>query len=369
MIKIESRKRPDMVRVIPPFAQDQPLESLYAHTTMRDHLGITLDLGTAQGQALARDLVKSADVVIENFSPRVMRRYGLDYQNIRAVRPDVVMVSLTGAGQTGPQSQMTTYGTVITSIAGIDSYQGYLGDEHPSAFGTAITDPLVGVMGAFAVLAALRHRSRTGKGQHVDLSQWEAVASTIGGPLMDSVFNGRTQTPLGNRDPMMAPHGVYPCKGDDRWVSVGVKTDEEWRGLCDAMGQPDLARDKRFADGYRRQRHHDELDTLVGAWTSKLKPVQVTRALQKAGIAAFPALAANEVFTDKHYKYRGDFIEVEHRLGKEVIYEVPWKLSKTPGGVRRAAPSIGQDNQQVYSEILGLSEEQIGGLERDGVLY
>ena len=240
---------------------------------------------------------------------------------------------------------MTTYGTVITSIAGIDSYQGYLGDEHPSAFGTAITDPLVGVMGAFAVLAALRHRSRTGKGQHVDLSQWEAVASTIGGPLMDSVFNGRTQTPLGNRDPMMAPHGVYPCKGDDRWVSVGVKTDEEWRGLC------------------------DELDTLVGAWTSKLTPVQVTRALQKAGIAAFPALAANEVFTDKHYKYRGDFIEVEHRLGKEVIYEVPWKLSKTPGGVRRAAPSIGQDNQQVYSEILGLSEEQIGGLERDGVLY
>ena len=370
VIKIESHKRPDMVRVIPPLAQDKPLESLYAHCTMRDHIGIALDLAQPRGQELAKELVKSADVVIENFSPRVMRRYGLDYPALKAVRPDVVMVSLSSAGQNGPHSQITTYGGMIASLAGISAHQGYIGDDRPSPFGTAIPDPLMGIFGAFTVLAALRYRARTGRGQYIDVSQWEATAATVGGPLMDYILNGRLQHPRGNRDEMMAPHGVYRCLGEDRWVTIAVKTEGEWRKLCDAMGRPSLAADDRFADPFQRQRHHDDLDEIIEGWTRDQEPFEVMRLLQKAGIAAFPALGSDEVFTNEHYIARGDWVEVEHHLGgNEVIYDVPWKLSKTPGGVQRPAPSVGQHNRQVYGEILGLPLQEIEELEREGLLY
>lgn len=369
VVKIESRKRPDMVRVIPPLGNDEPLESYYGHCILRDHLGITLDLATPRGHELACDLVRSADVVIENFSPRVMRGYGLDYQGVRALRPDVVMISMSAAGQNGPHSQITTYGSIIACLAGIDTAQGYLDDGKPVAFGTAISDPLVGVLGAFCVLAALKHRGRTGRGQYIDLSQWEAITSMLAGPMLDCALNGRIETPIGNRDETMAPHGVFPSKGNDRWVTIAVRTDREWRTLSRAMGCPALADDPRFADGFRRQRHQDELERLIGAWTRGKDHWEVAKALQAGGIAAFPAFSSQEVFEDPHYAERQTYIEVEQRTGRQTIYGVPWKLSKTPGGVRRAAPSVGQDNQQVYSEMLGLSLDEIAALERDKVLY
>lgn len=368
VIKVESHKRPDIVRVIPPLAQDKPLESLYAHCTMRDHLGITLDLTNPKGQGLARELVKTADVVIENFSPRVMPRFGLDYPKVKSLRPDIIMISLSAAGQTGPDSQITTYGNIIACLAGIDFHQGYV-EEAPSSCGTAIADPLIGVLGAFSVLAALRYRSRTGKGQYIDLSQWEAVAATVGGPMMDYIFNGRTQHSLGNRDTMMAPHGVYRCKGEDSWVTIAVKTDDQWQKLCEVVDNHELAVDPRFSDVHHRQRNHDDLDKIISQWTQNMDQWRVTDVLQRIGIAAFPALSSKEVFTDKHFNARGDFVKVNHPLGEEVIYDVPWKLTKTPGGVHRPAPSVGQDNQQIYAGLLGISPPELTQLEEDRIVY
>ena len=369
VIKIESHKRPDMVRVIPPLAKDLPLESLFGHCILRDHYGVTLDLTHPKGQEIAYDLVRSADVVIENFSPRVLPRYGLDYANLKKVRPDVVMVSLSAAGQDGPSAQITTYGSVIASLAGMDFHQGYLDGNEPVPFGTAISDPLVGVLGAFAVLCALRYRAQSGKGQYIDLSQWEAVGAMEGGPFMDSILNRRTLSHRANTDEMMAPHGVYPSKGEDLWVTIAVKTEEEWLSLCAAMGQPELARDPRFADAFRRMRQREELDAIIGSWTAERTNFDVTRLLQAVGIAAFPSLDPIEVYTDEHYAARDTYIWVDHHLGREVIYGMPWKLDKTPGGVRTPAPSVGQDNDQVYSEVLGLTIDEIRALEEEKVIY
>ncbi len=369
VIKIESHKRPDIIRLIPPNLKDQPFESLFAHGTLRNNLGITLDLTTARGQAIARDLVRTADVVVENFSPRVMQRYGLDYPAVRRLRPDAVMISLSAAGQNGPLANITTYGSIISCLAGLDGHQGYIGRGKPSRYGITVPDPLMGIFGAFAVLAALRHRARTGRGQYIDLSQWEASTSLLGGPLMDYFMNGRIQYPRGNRDEMMAPHGVYPCKGVDCWVAIAVKTDEEWRRLAEAIGRPDLSEDERFADVYSRQTHHDALDQLVASWTQRRTPMQVTRKLQRLGIAAFPSLSEQDVFEDPHFKARGDWVQVEHPLGTEMIYGVPWKLSKTPGGIRKRAPSMGEDNRKVYGEILGLPAGEMDALEAQKVFY
>ncbi|MEE9284968.1 MAG: CoA transferase [Dehalococcoidia bacterium] len=370
VIKIETHKRPDVVRFLPPsIHEDHPLESLYCANTFRNLLGVTLDLTSARGQELAWDMVRSADVVIENFTPGTVKRYGLDYPSVRALRPDVVMISLSAAGQDGPSAKIATYGNIISCLAGLDAHQGYIGDDRPTSYGTSIPDPMMGILGAFVVLSALRYRARTGKGQYIDLSQWEACAATLGGPIMDYMFNGRIQYPKANRDDLMAPHGVYPSKGRDRWVSIAVKTEEEWLALCDAMERPDLADDERFADLYSRQMHHDELDRIIGQWTSSQTHRQVTRKLQRAGIAAFPSLSAKETFDDRHYAARNDWVEVDHPLGKEVIYGMPWKLSKTPGGIQRPAPMMGQHNQFVYGEILGRPAAEVTALEAEKVLY
>ena len=370
VIKIETRKRPDVIRFLPPsIHEDYPLESLYAANTFRDMLVVTLYLTTDQGQELARDMVRSADVVIENFTPGTVKRYGLDYDAVKSLRPDVIMISLSAAGQDGPSAKIATYGNIISCLGGLDVHQGYIGDSRPTTYGTSIPDPMMGILGAFAVLSALRYRARTGKGQYIDLSQWEACATTLGGPIMDYVFNGRIQYPKGNRDDLMAPHGVYRCKGKDNWVTIAVKTEDEWRSLCGAMERPDLADDDRFGDTYSRQTNHDEMDGIITRWTLTLTHRQVTRQLQRAGIAAFPALSAKEVFDDPHFNAREDWVEMDHPLGKEVIYGIPWKLSKTPGGIRRPATMMGQYNRFVYGEILGRSEAEIDAMEADKVLY
>ncbi len=369
VIKVETRKRPDIIRMLPKTMHDLPNESLYSHATFRSQLGVTMDLATPKGAELARELVKSADVVIENFSPKVMRGYGLTYETIRELRPDVVMISLSAAGQTGLLAEITTFGSIIGSMAGMHAHQGYVGLDRPSRFGTSMPDPVMGVLGAFAVLAALRYRAKAGVGQYIDLSQWEACATLVGGPLMDSILNQRVQYPKGNRDEVMAPHGVYPCKGDDLWVTIAVKTEEEWQALCEAMAVPELSEDKRFRDPLRRHANHDELDRVIGEWTSNQVNYDVASALQARGIAAFPSLNDVEVFEDKHLEARGDWVEVEHTLGSEVIYGIPWKLSKTPGSVRSAAPVMGQDNQRVFGGLLGLPESEVTALENAQVLY
>ena len=369
VIKIESRKRPDVIRVLPPMLKDQYLESYFAATTFRSQMGIALDLTSQKGQEIARELVRSADVVIENFSPGVMKRYGLDYPSVKKLRPDVIMISLTAAGQDGPLSKIVTYGNIISCLAGLDGLQGYIGADEPTAYGTSIPDPMMGLLGAYVVLAALRHRAKTGKGQYIDVCQWEATAATVGGPLMDYLFNKRITHPKGNRDDMMAPHGVYPCKGDDSWVSIAVKTDDEWRQLCAVMDKPELLSDERFGDLFSRHMHHGEIDEIISRWTATQQARRVTTKLQRVGVAAFPSMSAKDIFEDKHFKERGNWVEVDHPLMKTVIYGMPYKLSATPGGIQSPATMVGQYNDEVYGGILGLSQEEIAKLTEERIFY
>ncbi len=216
-----------------------PDRSLSNHACWAGNGSVSLNLKKPEGKALALDLIAKSDVVIENFGPGVMHELKLGYEELCAVKPDIVMFSMPAAGLSGPMKDIRTYGLSLTSVTGLDSLTGYVGGP-PIPVENAFSDPLNGIMGAFAILAALNYRDRTGKGQHVDYSQQEAVMQMVGPAFMDYVMNGRVAGPIGNRHPLAvaAPHGVFPCAGEDRWITIAVTTDQEWQGLLATMEQP-----------------------------------------------------------------------------------------------------------------------------------
>jgi len=235
--------------------------------------------------------------------------------------------------------------------------------------GFSYGDPNGGLHGAFAVLAALMHRARTGAGQYIDLSQWETSVAVLGEGMMDQVMNGTQPPRMGNRDPYMAPHGLFRCQGEDRWVSIVAASDEEWQQLCAGMGQPELAADSRFATLAARKQNEDALEELLNAWTATLTAEEVTAKLQAAGVAAFPAFTNKELAEDPHLQSRGFFVELPHiEVGVRQHAGVPWVFSATPCQVRRAAPCLGQDTDDVMQRVLGYSAEEIAGLKEREVL-
>jgi benzylsuccinate CoA-transferase BbsF subunit len=235
----------------------------------------------------------------------------------------------------------------------------------------AFSDPWNGIMGAFAIVVALQHRDRTGVGQHIDYSQQEAVMQMVGPAFMDYVLNGRVAGPIGNQHPLAsaAPHGVFPCDGEDRWISIAVADDSEWHGLVTAMGEPEWARAPEFADTAQRARNIDALHERLAAWTADFDDAQLSRRLQEHGVAAAPVLNVADLLRDPHYRARGTFVEVEHPLGfRETIYGAYVKTSRTQARVN-PGPSIGQDNEYVMKELLGLSEERYRELVEREVIY
>ena len=235
---------------------------------------------------------------------------------------------------------------------------------------TAYGDANASIHGLFAVLAALWHRERTGEGQHIELAESYAITNLLGEPIMDYFMNNRTMKPQGNRHPHMCPHNAYRCKGKDKWVTIAVKTDDEWKRFCKAIDKTDLISDKKYADIDSRHEHEDELDKLITGWTVNYTPYEVMDILQKAGVAAMPVMNIEDQYTDPHYQERGTYIEVEHPVvGAETLYATPLRLSKTPGDIRRHAPSLGEDNEHVFGEILGISREEISQLVEEKVIY
>jgi len=370
--KIESRARIDINRMLPPFAEGirDPDRSLQNHACWAGNGSITLNLKRPEAQELARQLVARCDVAGENFGPGVMDGFNLGYEQLRKVNPEVIMVSMPAAGLFGPMKDIRTYGMSLSSITGLDSATGYVGGP-PIPFENAFADPLGGVIGAFAVIVALSHRRRTGQGQHIDYSQQEGVMQLMGPALMDYFMNGRVARPLGNRQPLGvgAPHGVFPCAGDDRWISIAVLTDDEWRGLVEAMGSPEWALAPEFADAAGRLRNIEPLHGRVAAWTAQFNDYELAQRLQQHGVAAAPVLNVADLLHDPHYRARGTFIEVQHPLGfKETIYGAYVKTSRTEPRVR-PGPTIGQDNDYVFRELLGLPEDRYRQLVEQQVIY
>jgi crotonobetainyl-CoA:carnitine CoA-transferase CaiB-like acyl-CoA transferase len=331
-------------------------------------LGIALDLGNPEGRAVVLDLVRWADVVTESFSPKAMRNWRLAYDDLRQVNPAIIMLSSCLMGQTGPLSKMAGFGTMGASLSGFHNLTGWP-DRAPAGVFGAYTDYVSPRFTAIAILAALEHRRRTGRGQYIDQSQAEAATHFLTPAILDYSANGREQRRMGNVDAHHCPHGVYPAAGVDRWAAIVCRSDEEWRALCGLIGRDDLARDPRLHSAADRQQHREEIDRAIGEWSCGREADEIERLAQARGVPAHQLQTSRDCFEDPQLRHRRHFIELEHPVYGTTIVEGPRVgLSRTPGQATRAAPTLGRDNQYVLTEILGYDEQRIGQLVVSGVI-
>ena len=337
----------------------------------RNKLGVTLDLSKPEGLQVLRNLVSIADVFSENFTPRVIKNFGLEYGDLRKIKPDIIMVSSTGYGFYGPWSNFGATGPATEGAAGLAYQTGYLGGG-PVMAEIPYTDYTSGEHTVFAVMAALMHRLRTGQGQFVDISQTQATSSTIPEVLMEFSANGRSGQRVGNQDTVMSPHGCYPCRGDDRWITIAVAADEEWQAVCRVLGQNGWAADPRFEDSLSRWKNRDELDALIGTVTSTWDAHELMHALQKDGVAAGAVLDSKDLLFDPHLGQRNFYEVVTHHESTGIpplpYAGRPWKLSKTPAVNSQPAPLMGEHNNLVLSGLLGKTAEEMAELEEAGII-
>jgi len=370
VMRIETQSRICVTRRIPPFAEGQggTNRSGYYNQYNQGKASVGLNLKQPEALEIAKKLVAASDVVTENFAAGVMDKMGLGYETLKRLKPDIIMISLSGYGAIGPESPYVSYGPAQVPLSGLSSLTGFA-EFPPMHVGFSYGDPNGGLHGAFAVLAALWHRAQTGEGQYIDLSQWDTSVAVVGEGIMEQVMNGAPPPRIGNRDPYMAPHGLYRCQGDDRWVSIVVANEEEWRQLCKGIGQPGLATDSRFATLVARKKNEDELESIISAWTETLTAEEATARLQAVGVAAFPALTNKELAEDSHLRQRDFFVELSHpEVGVRQHAGVPWKFSDTPCQVRHPGPCLGQDTDDVMQRVLGYSAEDVAALRARGVL-
>jgi benzylsuccinate CoA-transferase BbsF subunit len=380
VIKIESHTRLDGLRLGRPIVGEDiaggdrgewPEYQPVFHGLNRSKLGITVNIKHPEGVELLKRLVRLSDVVINNFSPGVMDRAGLGYDVLRAAKPDLIYVSLPAAGESGPLRDIVTYAPVIAALAGISGLVGYSSarEDFVGTLQVAFCDAVGALHAVVAILSALRHRLATGEGQAIEVAQWEAAVSMLGEGLLDYVMNGRVLSPVGNTHPTMVPHNNYRCAGDDAWVAIAVRSDDDWGAFCQATGHPEWADDARYVDAYRRRQHRTELDALITTWTSQRTPYEIMEILQAAGVAAMPVMNLEDQFRDPHLRAREIHLESEHpKVGLEFLHGIPWRLSETPGRISRPAPLLGEHNQYVFGDLLGLPGAEIQRLAEAGAI-
>jgi len=337
----------------------------YYKTWNRNKLGITLNLNKSQGIDLARKLVNICDIIVENFAPRVMANWGLDYENLKKIKPDIIMVSLSLMGQTGPWKNYTGYGPMVHAFSGMTFLTSFPG-RAPAGPGFSYADHIAGLYASLAALGALEHRCRTGEGQYIDISQVEAMAGQLGDVILKYKMNGQEPVPVGNSSQETAPHNIYPCRGENSWCAIAVFIDTEWQGFKKALGNPQWAEEKKFATLRGRTENIDELDRRISDWTKQHTAAEVMSTLQANGVAAGTVQDAADLAGDPQLKARNFFID-RPEVGK-LVDASPLRLSETPVKYNRPAPAPGKDNDYVYGKLLGLSEKEIIDLSNKGVV-
>jgi crotonobetainyl-CoA:carnitine CoA-transferase CaiB-like acyl-CoA transferase len=375
VIKVESCVRPDVSRVWP-FPNNQPGDEFWNRGAIfnepnRNKRAITLDLRTAAGVEIFKRLVATADVLCENYTPRVMAQFGCDYGSLVAVKPDLIMVSSTGFGHSGPWTNYTAWGFTVEPTAGISHFVGNP-DGPPLRTGIAYVDMPAAAIAAYAVLAALRHRRRTGRGQWIDLSQYEVGVGFIGQAVLAASAGRDPGTRSGNRHRAHAPQGVYRCEGSDRWLALTVRSDADFAALCRCIDRPDLVDDERFVTAEARRRHGEALDVIIAAWSAQASAEERAEALLQAGVPAAVAMTNRDLLLDPHLRERGFFELATHLpetgdLGTRPYPGMAVRVSDSYGGIRRAAPVLGQDNDEVLGD-LGVEAEKRAELEQEGVI-
>ena len=330
--------------------------------------GVTLELTKDEGRRVFELLVSISDVVIENFRQGSLERLGYTYEELRRHRPDLIYVSMPAFGNTGPWKGYLGYGIGQEQLSGMAHMTGYRG-EGPMKSGINHGDPITGSHAAGVLMAALRHRRRTGKGMYIDVSQQESSVALMGPEVLAYQMTGQEPERRGNRSGWYAPANSYRCAGEDRWVTIAATNQDQWRSLAQAMDADGLADDPRFATKEARRENHDELDRIISEWTIGLEAYDLTRKLQRLGVPAGPVLRGPDLLQDAHYKDRGTFVTVDHpQVGPKQYPGIPWKMSATPGVVRWPSPTLGQHNREVYGELLGLNGLEIDQLDQTGVI-
>ena len=370
VIKVESRRHLDAMRLSPENTARHSEMDPFFHDFNRGKLSITLDLSHPEAPGLVKKLVSKSDLATENFAPGVLGKYGLSYDDLKSVNPGLIMITMPTAGQTGPLKDIRAFGPTLASLTGLDYLVGY---PHERVLGRIPLnlDDNNAMYAFFAGLAALRHREETGQGQHIDVAQWETAVATLGAEaIFEYTISGRILGPHGNQERNMGPHNLYPCTGDDQWISIAVSTEEEWRSLCKAMGNPAWAQTEYFSSMEGRMAHQEELDQHLAVWTHQYDRWELTDLLQRHRVAAVPALDIGDRVFSPHYEARDLYFQYEHPItGMDWLVGTPWKLSETPARVARPAPMLGQHNEYVFGELLGLSKTDINRLADRKVIY
>ena len=360
-IKVESTTKIDTARTLSPMLDSQsgPERSGLFANVNAGKMGLSLNLSTAAGREFALRLVRWADVVTESYTPRAMRSWSLDYQSLRKVKPDLIMLSSCLGGQTGPWCELAGFGSMGAQLAGFGELAGWPDSLPAGPFG-AYTDYVAPKFTAMALAAALDYRRRTGKGQYIDLSQAECSQHFLTPAFLDLQLHGRIAKRAGNSSPMFAPHAVFPCAGEDRWVAIACETEAHWRGLVDALGSPAWAADASFATLEARLAKSADLESHIAAWTCGRTQGEVEELLQARGVPAYRSARSEDLHADPQLAHRGHFITVEHaEMGPVVVENGRAMLSDTKPHITRAGPVYGQDNEYVLREILGLTDDEV----------
>ena len=360
VVKVESSLRPDPLRTLPPFVDNKVgLDRSQTYGRKNNNkLSLALNLNHPRAKEVTRRLIEWADVIAEAFAPGAMKRWGLNYEEVVKIKPDIIMMSTSMQGQTGPASSHPGYGYPLTSLSGFTYITGWPDRPPAGAFGP-FTDFIAPLYCVVAVVSALDYKRRTGKGQHLDISQYECGLQFLSPMILDYTVNGREFQRRGNRSDCAAPHGVYRCLGDDRWCAIAVFTEEEWRSFCKVIGNPKWCKEHRFATLKDRLKNAGELDKLVETWTVEHTAEEIMALMQAAGVAAGVVENSEDFVNDPQLKHYGAFFTVPHpEMGTCTCQASTVRLTKTPKVEPIRPPLLGEHTELVCKKFLGMPEEQ-----------
>jgi benzylsuccinate CoA-transferase BbsF subunit len=368
VIRVESSVAPDLVRFLSGTDGTVGINRSGIFNSINfSRKSLALDLTKPEAREVALRLVRRSDIVTENYTVGNMKKFGLDYESIRALKPDLIMLSGTPLGQTGPYANTVGFGPTTQAFAGMCHLTGYPGD-FPCGIGGTWPDFAVGTAMVFFILAALHHRDQTGEGQYLDLSMAETVTAMLPEAMMDYFLNWRDNGPIGNRDSAMAPHGVFPVRGDDRWIAIAIASDEEFGALCEVLGAPALAKETRFVKLASRLANVDDLERAVASRTREFDRDALVAELRARNLAAGPVYGPIDLMDDPALRESGMLIELNHpESGTRIVPGLPVGFSAMQPEYR-PAPTIGADSEDVLGDLLGYSREEIARLRDDKII-
>lgn len=370
VIRLESESRPDFYRRAGPFPVDEEPglnKSGHFNQWNQGKKSVAVDLSSPKGIALVKEFIASSDIVVQNFATGVMERLGLGYDELKKINPGIILASISGFGQTGPYREYMAYGPGAAALSGLSAATGYV-DGGPEELGISLADPTVGITAAFAIVSALQKKDQSGEGDHIDCTLWESVSALGMEAWMQYSVTASEPKRIGNRDPVMAPHGCFPCRGENEWISIAIANDIQWNELSKIIDVA-LLDDPRFNSLAKRRENENELEKIVGEWSASRDRWEITEQLQNLGIAAFPSLTTEDIIKDKHLNERGFIERLPHpEVGARAHTGIPWLFKIRANGVQTPSPCLGQDTDEMLRKVLAYDDVKIRSLRAQNIL-